>query len=181
MDTLEVSTDIYCPPEEVFEFLLDFTGYARYSKYLEDVRRLGDGNPGTDYELVFAWWRLEYTARSRVTDIEPPNRIDWTIRNDVDAAGSWLLEPIESVDEAPKGTRVTFLVEFDPGSVDAGIVDLPRFVSIGWVVDRVTPLIRGEAERIVERVVADLEGQKREVELEVRTDRNAAIASDRRS
>lgn len=182
MDSLEVTTDVYRSPAHVFEFLLDFTGYARYSKYLRDVRRDGDGGPGTDYELVFSWWKLEYTAHSRVTAVDHPHRIDWTLVTDLDASGSWRIEPLDPSkledrghgdgSNGNQGSRVTFHVEYDPDSVDAGVVDVPLIVSIGWIVDRVKPLIRGEAERIVERVVADLEGDRREVDLKIRTNRD---------
>ena len=56
VDELVVSTEVYAAPEEVYEFLLDFPRYGRYSEYLREVRTLaGDGGPGTRYELVFAW------------------------------------------------------------------------------------------------------------------------------
>jgi hypothetical protein len=62
---------------------------------------------------------------------------------------------------------VSIYVEFNPDSADESAVDLPAFVSLGWVVDKVKPKILEEAERIVRRVVTDLEGERREVELVV--------------
>lgn len=167
MDSVEVSTTVYLPPEEIYEFLLDFRGYAGYSEYLRRVREFGDGGPGTEYELNFAWWKLQYTARSEVTEVDPPTRIEWQLTRDLDAAGRWLIEPIEGSSE-PK-TTVTCVVEYAPGSAEDGIVDLPRFVSLGWVLDRIKPKIRTEAKRIVRRVVADLEGEERDVELRIET------------
>ena len=169
VDNVEVSTVVYLPPPEVYEFIVDFPNYAEYSKYLERVRADGDGGPGTRYALRFAWWKLTYTAHTRVTDIGPPERVDWTTIKDIDADGSWQIEEVP--DEVPPevdadtASRVTLYVEFDPDSV--GAVDLPRFVSTGWVVEKVTPLIQEEAERVVERIVADLEGESRPVELTV--------------
>ena len=64
MDSIEVSTDVYLPPEEVYAFLLDFPRYARYSEHLTEVRAFGSGDPGTEYELVFSWW-YEFTPKSR--------------------------------------------------------------------------------------------------------------------
>ena len=64
---------------------------------------------------------------------------------------------------------MTLVVEYAPDSADEGLLDLPRFVSLGWVVDRVTPKVRAEAERVVRRIVADLEGERREVEVEIET------------
>jgi uncharacterized membrane protein len=166
VDSVEVSTVVYLPPQEVYEFLLDFPRYARYSKHLTEVRQFGDGSPGTEYELDFAWWKLGYTARSRVVDAEPPERIDWRVIKDINAVGQWLVEPLE---EAAPETAVTLRVEYEPGSADDGMLDLPRFVSLGWVVERVKPKVKAEAERVVRRIVADLEGEPRDVHLEIET------------
>ena len=169
VDEVEVSTVVYVPPEEVYEFLLDFPGYARYSEYLDRVAQDGDGSPGTNYDLVFSWWKLSYTARSEVTDVSPPTRIDWRIVKDIDAEGYWAVEP--DPDGVPAdvetASQVRFHVAFDPGSASANAVDLPRLVSMDWVIEKVKPLIRKEATKIVERVVEDLEGQDRDVDLEI--------------
>jgi uncharacterized protein YndB with AHSA1/START domain len=163
VDTVEVTTVVYLPPEEVYEFLLDFPGYARYSEHLTDVRQHGDGDPGTEYELDFAWWKLDYTARSRVTDIDPPHQIDWRIIKDIDAVGQWLVDP------ADEGTTVTLRVEYHPDSADDNALSLPRFVSLDWVIEKVKPKVQAEAERVVRRIVHDLEGERRDVTLEIET------------
>ncbi|WP_135302310.1 type II toxin-antitoxin system RatA family toxin [Haloarcula amylovorans] len=171
MDEVEVSTIVYAPPEEMYEFLLDFPGYARYSEYIERVTQAGDGTSGTRYDLVFSWWKLTYTARSEVTDIERPRRIDWRIVKDIEADGYWQVEsvPEKAPDGVESASRVVLRIEFDPDSVSESAVDLPRFVSLSWVIEKVKPLVRKEATRIVERVVADIEGQRRDVDLNIRT------------
>ncbi|WP_313690909.1 SRPBCC family protein [Halorarum halobium] len=179
MDELVVSTDVYVPPAAAYEFLLDFEGYSRYTEYLDRVSRThGDGGAGSRYALRFSWWKLTYTARSEVTDVDPPTRIDWRVRKDIDARGHWRIEPFEELpEEAPadatEGCRVTFEVRFDADSADASAVSLPAFVSFDWVLDRVKPLIREEAERIIERAVRELEGRNRDVRLDVRSDGQA--------
>jgi hypothetical protein len=187
VDELVVSTEVYADPEEVYEFLLDFPGYARYSKYLDDVRTLrGDGGPGTRYALTFAWWKITYTAHSRVTGVEPPERIDWEITKDIDAGGRWRVTASESDggeaagrDDAAgdavgtadsPGCEVALEVEFDPGSASPDALDLPRLVSFDWVLKKAIPLIRTEAERVVQRAVRDLEGSTRDVDLDVYVD-----------
>jgi uncharacterized membrane protein len=165
VDRVEVTTTVYLPPEEVYEFLLDFERYAGYSEHLRTVRGFGDGGPGTEYELVFSWWKLRYTARSEVVETNPHERIEWRLTKDLDAGGRWLIESRDGGDAA----AVTFVAEYAPGSAGDGVVDLPRFVSLEWVIDRVKPKIRSEAERVVRRVVADLEGEPRDVELEIET------------
>ena len=172
MDELVVRTEVFADPETVYEFLLDFQGYAHYSEYLREVRTLtGDGGPGTRYALTFAWWKLTYTARSVVTGVEPPERIDWEITKDIDAGGCWRVTPMDADgDDAPARCEVALEVEFDPGSASPDALDLPRLVSFDWVLKKAVPLIRGEAERVVERAVRDLEGSTRDVDLDVYVD-----------
>ncbi|AZQ13982.1 SRPBCC family protein [Halorubrum sp. PV6] len=179
MDELVVSTEVYADPEDVYAFLLDFPQYANYSEYLREVRTMrGDGGPGTRYALTFAWWKITYTAHSHVTGVEPPERIDWEITKDIDAGGCWRVTPPESADDAD-GTddsptdqpcEVALEVAFDPGSASSDALDLPRLVSFDWVLKKAIPLIRGEAERVVERAVRDLEGSTRDVDLDVYVD-----------
>ena len=172
MDEIVVSTDIFLPPEEVYEFLVDFPRYAAYSEYLTDVTRDGDGSVGTRYALRFAWWQLAYTAQAEVTDLDPPDRIEWRVVKDLRAHGRWEVDrlnslPADAPDDADVASRVTFAVEFDADSA-RGALDLPMFVSFDWVIDRIRPKVVDEAERVVERIVADLEGRRRPVELRVR-------------
>lgn len=169
VDRVEVSTAVYLPPAEVYEFLIDFPGYARYSEYLEEVSQRGDGASGTEYALTFAWWKLTYTARTEVVDVEPPERIDWAVRDDLDASGYWHVEPAPEAAPPERSTasRVRLTVEYDAASAGPGLVDLPRFVSLGRVVEKAKPLVEKEARRVVERIVADLEGEPREVDLDI--------------
>lgn len=169
MKRLEISTDVYLPPEEVYEFLLDFPRYARYSKYLDRVEQHGDGAPGTQYDLVFSWWKLTYTARSEVTDVDRPHRIDWRTVKDIDASGHWRVEsaPERGSDGGEVASEVFFVVELDRSSARRDAISLPSFISFDAVLDRVIPKVQDEGRRVVERVVADLEGEKREVELRV--------------
>jgi len=171
---MKISTVVYLPPEEVYEFLLDFPRYTNYSKYLEEVRQDGDGGPGTEYELRFAWWKVGYTVESRVTDTENPDRIDWEITEDIDATGAWVIEdaPEEAEDppegvEADAASRIYLVADYDLGSVGQDSVRLPRLVSLSWVVERAKPIARREAKQVVARAVHDLEGSSRPIELTV--------------
>ncbi|ELZ47828.1 cyclase/dehydrase [Halorubrum coriense DSM 10284] len=174
MDELVVSTEVYADPEDVYAFLLDFPQYANYSEYLREVKTVtGDGGPGTRYALTFAWWKISYTAHSRVTGVEQPERIDWEITKDIDAGGRWRVTPAatdggDADGDAP--CEVALEVEFDPGSASPDALDIPRLVSFDWVLKKAIPLIRGEAERVVERAVRDLEGSTRDVDLDVYVD-----------
>jgi uncharacterized protein YndB with AHSA1/START domain len=172
VDRLTVSTLVYLPRETVFDFLVDFPRYARYSEHLTDVTQEGGGGPGTRYRLHFAWWRLSYTAHSEVTAVERPERIDWRITRHLDAEGCWRVDPVDDLPsdapaDAETGCRVVFDVTFDTSGVTAEAIDLPRFVPLDRALDRLRPALVAEAERVVERVVADLEGRRRAVELTV--------------
>lgn len=174
MDELIVSTVVHESPGVVYEFLLDFPGYVNYSNYLDRVTTLdGDGGPGTRYALQFSWWKLSYTAHSEVTEVDPPRSIDWRLVEDIDAHGRWLIEPDET-DAETGGTvdtcRVSLEVYFDPDSASSSALDLPRFVSMNWVLGKTIPLVKSEAERVVERAVASVEGEERPVELDVFVD-----------
>ena len=172
MDEIEVETVVYLPPEEVFEFLLDFPGYARYSEYLEDVRTNGTGGgEGARYDMELSWWKLSYVACSKVTDVERPERIDWKLLKDVDARGSWIVEeaPEEAPEDAETATRILLQAEYDLQSVDGSALGVPRFVSLDWVIEKVKPKVKSEAEVVVGRIVADLEGEPRDVDVDIRT------------
>ncbi|MGB9963596.1 type II toxin-antitoxin system RatA family toxin [Halobacterium hubeiense] len=162
MNTVEVSTDVRVPVEEAYAFVADFPRYADYSEHLREVTQHGSGGAGTEYELTFAWWKLTHSVRSRVTDTDEPERIDWQLVGGIDAHGRW------EVAETDDGARVTFVVTYDTDSA-RGSLDLPRLVSMDWVVERVVQKVVEEGERVVERVVADLEGERRPVDLDVRT------------
>jgi uncharacterized membrane protein len=169
VDEIEARTVVYASPEELYEFLLDFPGYARYSEYLDRVRQDGDGAVGTRYALQFSWWKLSYTARSEVTGVDPPERIDWRIVKDIDAEGYWGITPTDPPEGEDVATEVVLHIEYDASSASASAVDLPKLVSMGWVIEKVKPLVRKEATRIVRRVVDDIEGEPRDADVEIRT------------
>jgi hypothetical protein len=176
VDTIVVSTVVYEEPEAIYEVLIDFPRYATYSEYLTGVDTLrGDGSVGTQYALNFAWWKLNYTAHSEVVDVEPPTRIDWRVIKDINANGHWRVDPLESLpSDAPAdaidASKVSLQIDFDPHSADSDAVSLPRLVSMGWVIKKVIPLIKGEAEQVIQRAVTDVEGRQRDVEFTIQTE-----------
>lgn len=165
MEELEVETEVHLPPSDVYEFLVDFPRYAKYSTHLDAVEAHGEGGLGTEYTLRFKWWKVGYAVRSRVTDLDPPGRIEFELVRGLRAEGEWLVESIED----GESSQVTFIARYAPGTVAGEAVTLPSFVSIDWIVDRAMPFVEAEAQRVVERVVADLEGERRQVDLAVTT------------
>lgn len=203
VDRIEARTIVRRPPEDVFAFLGDFTGYARHSRYLTDVVRNGDGGEGTEYDLTFAWWRLSHTVRSQVVAMERPRSIEWRLRGDLEVRGRWLIEPLrestrpdrggqgratladgdgtgdgdsmeaEGLADAGAASLVRMQVDYDAKSARRDVLDLPRFVSMAWLLDRAVEAARSEAERVVASVVRDLEGRPREIELTI--ERGSAV------
>ena len=88
---------------------------------------------------------------------------------DIDASGYWLIEACEPPEGREHASKVHFRVEYDADSVNPSSLDLPRLVSLSWVVEKVKPVIEREGQRVVERVVADVEGERRHVDLDIET------------
>lgn len=164
----DLRTTIHAPRADVFDFLRDVEGYGAYTEHVREVVRRGDGGPGTEYDVVLSWWILSYALRVRLTGLDPPGRIDWRVVEDVDAHGAWHLEPT-TVDDptVDHATRVTLSVRYDPRTADEDALSLPRFVPLSAVFERLRPVVEREAKRILDRVVADLEGEPRRATLDV--------------
>ncbi|WP_254528431.1 SRPBCC family protein [Natrinema gelatinilyticum] len=169
MDRILLSTLAHRSPEEVFPYVRSFADYTRYTDHLTDVRVRGNGTVGSVYDLELSWWKLSYTARSKVIDVSAPESLEWRLVRDIDAHGEWRVEP--EPESAPPteetASRIYFEARYDPHSANKNAISLPRFVSLDWVVKKVEPKLLTEAEQVVQRLVADIEGRPREVELTV--------------
>ncbi|ARS88662.1 SRPBCC family protein [Natrarchaeobaculum aegyptiacum] len=169
MDRILLSTVAYRSPEEVFPYVCSFTDYPRYTDHLKEVRVHGDGGVGSVYDLRLAWWKLSYTARSKVVEVTESESLEWRLVDHLDARGEWRVEPEPEAapPEAETASRIYFEALYDPHSADKSVLSLPRFVSIDWVISKVRPRLLDEAQTVVERLVADIEGQRRDVELTI--------------
>lgn len=183
MDEIEARAVVRRPPREVYTALTDFPRYPAYSDYLAAVSREGgrgrgdrrssvetDGaggarernahlGPGVDtrFALRFEWWVARYIVRARVSAVDPPRRLAFDLTRGLAGDGEWTIEP--APDEAPAdggASRVRFAIRYDPGSVVDEAADLPRFVPLDRVIERIEPAIEREARRMAERVVDDL-------------------------
>lgn len=162
MDKVEFETTVYAPRSDVYDFLVEFENYGRYSDKIDDVTVVGD-DP-LEWEISVSWWLLSYTARSAVTQRVENQRIDWEITKDVDAWGSWILEDTESEDRRyDDATRVVLEAEYDPEHADR-LSSLPT----SKLVSLAKPVVIKEGRRVLRRVVGDLEGRRRNVDLNVR-------------
>jgi uncharacterized membrane protein len=168
VDAVEASTLLYVPPEDVYRYIHEFEGAVGFADHVDRIEQSGDGGPGTDYYIRLSWWRLSWTSHSRVTEVDPPNRIEWRTVGDVRARGTWLMEPLPEArlpEGREAGTELTLRVEFDPASIrGAGVT---RLMPIERLLRRVRPVVARECERLVEGAVVDLEGERRPVEYTV--------------
>lgn len=166
-----MSTVTYISPQEAFDFLVDFPSYQNYTEYLDGVERFGDGTAGTQYHINLSWWKFTYTTKTRVVELTEPERVKWQVIKDVDAHGSWQItdvsNEVEIPDEHSNATRVTLRINYDRSSVGPGIIDLPPFLSLDRVIEKAKGVVVDEGEKVVQRMVADLEGSPRPVEIKV--------------
>jgi hypothetical protein len=192
---IEVSTTVNVPPSEAYAFVLDFEGHGDYSEYVESVTRRGDGGVGTRFDVELSWWKLSYTFPTQVTGLDEPTRIGWRTPNGLHATGEWRFEPVASGtdggvaadagedsadgdtescegagetgddDVEPGRTRVTLRAEYYRSR--SRLPSTPPLVSFDDVLTRLTPVVRREARRVFEHAVADLEGERRRVTLDV--------------
>jgi ribosome-associated toxin RatA of RatAB toxin-antitoxin module len=165
VDAIEASTTLYATPEAVFAFIQDFSGSETYSENVDAVEQYGDGGPGTDYRITVSWWRLSYTSHQRVTAVEEPSRIDWRTTDAVRARGSWRIQPVEPPADREVATELRLRIEFDPASMRGG--SFTRLLPFDALVDRLSPVVAREAERVLAGMVADLEGERRPVDITV--------------
>lgn len=172
MDRILLSTVAHRSPADVFPYVVSFADYPRYTEHLESVRKRREGDEngvGAVYDLRLTWWKLGYTARSEVVAVDDPHTLEWELRKDIDARGTWRVEP--EPEAAPEGvetaSRIYFEAVYDPHSADGNAISLPKFVSLDWVVEKVQPRLLEEARGVVRRLVADIEGDQRDVELTV--------------
>lgn len=158
MAVFEASAVIHAPREEVFAFIQEFSGTYPEARYLDGVHVRGDGGLDTEHAIAVSWWRFSAIVRARVTDLDPPGRMDWRTLRPVEATGTWRLEPHED------GTRVVLQVEFPPGRL---ALSLPDALPLDAIRHRLAGPARREARRILAGVAADLEGERREVPVAV--------------
>ncbi|MFW5921889.1 MAG: type II toxin-antitoxin system RatA family toxin [Halodesulfurarchaeum sp.] len=153
MNRIEGSRRVDQSPEAVFGAVRDFSGYTDYSDYLRAVTVDGDGDRGTEYVLDIRVLGLTVDVRTRLDELDPPRRIEWSVLGDVEAAGQWNVRPIEG----GNGSTLELIVEYDPESVDSSVVSLPFGLSVARLTSKAESLAEREAETVLDRLVADVE------------------------
>ncbi|MFB6086100.1 MAG: SRPBCC family protein [Halodesulfurarchaeum sp.] len=150
---IETSRTVKFPPVVVFEEVSDFEAYPAHTPHLESVSRAGDGDVGTEYELRVAALGLSADVRTRLTAVDPPREISWTLLGDLTATGSIEITAIEN----RAGSRIDVWIDYDPESLDSNAISLPFGLSVEWVRSKAEALAKREMERVLDGLLADLE------------------------
>jgi carbon monoxide dehydrogenase subunit G len=155
---IETARTVARPPDAVFDAVSDFEAYPAYTPHLESVSSAGDGGVGTEYELRVAALGLSVDVRTRLTGVDPPRSVEWTVLGGVTATGTLAISPQGDGSKS----RINFQVDYDPDSLDSTAVSLPFGLSFGLVRSKAESLAKREIEGVLDRLVADLEGTETE-------------------
>lgn len=145
MWTKTVSIDMHATPQQVYDYLVDFT---RHGEWSSNVRRIeltaGEpGKVGAEYK-AFEDVPRDLTSFAHVTQLRAPNLIMWESTDHRVFKTEWRIE-LEPHDE---GSRVTQRVTFHPLNIPAyAILYLFR-----------VPVVEKENRASLERIKKILEG-----------------------
>ncbi|GAC58049.1 hypothetical protein GOHSU_29_00320 [Gordonia hirsuta DSM 44140 = NBRC 16056] len=109
MISLQRTVQTATPARAVFEYLADFTTAQHWDPSAIRVTRIaGDGQVGSEYEVVSKFAGAQTELVYRLTDLESPTLI--RLRGEKKAVTA--VDTI-TVTSTPAGTEVTYAVEFD--------------------------------------------------------------------
>lgn len=111
--TLEKSTVIHRPSDEVFAFVADQTNAASWQSGIVEVRRLTDGPPGVGSRHTFTRTLMgrRMTGENEYVEFEPGKRVAFRT-----TSGPALLASY-AVTAMPEGTRLTATIELDVSGI----------------------------------------------------------------
>ena len=137
----EATTIVDRPRPAVFEFMDVPENQARISPRLTRVETLGTlDNGGKRASYTYRLFGSRFTGEVRGVVHEPPERIRFEMRGDIEGTIEWTFEPAED------GTRITYSAEYDLG--------LPAVVEA-----LCSPLVRRFNQREVEATLDSLRKQ----------------------
>lgn len=163
MHAVDVTRPVDRAPNSVFDYLLDFPAYGDYARPFSEITRMtggpSAGAEGVRYEVTAGWKGINGTVGTEVTAIERPERIAWRVTDNDVARGAWHVLPGTAATSAERATRIELSIRFDPAAIGDTVDSLPGVVPLEAVLGRLQPTIEAEAERVLERIVADLEAE----------------------
>ncbi len=154
-----IEADSYAPVEEVFDFIRDFENYEKYSKYVSDIRRVSDDGP--EWEIDFEWWIVNYTARSKLVEVEENEYIEWQVTKDVDVVGRWEFDEVDD-----EHTKIRLHLWYDPQG--ASKANPLRYFPTKRLIQIAKPVGDRHARDVLRKVAAEVEGEEREVDYTIR-------------
>lgn len=112
----ESKIDIAAPVETVYEYLADFTRHAEWSTGVEEVAPVGNGATtlavGAEFQ-VSETVPAAFTSYTRITALEPGQRIAWESWDGRTARVTWAFE----LAEQNGNTRLRQRARFEPTSL----------------------------------------------------------------
>ncbi|MFB6283077.1 MAG: SRPBCC family protein [Halobacteria archaeon] len=159
MKKATIVAEAYASKEDVYDFLMDFKNYTKYSKYAKNTRLVVDGeNP--EWEIDFRWWLVKYTAKSKVTDYRKPDFIEWRVVKDADVRGEWHLEEI-----GDEHTRLQLDLRYDPKG--ASKANPLWYFPTDKLIKLAKPVVLRHVNNVLRNVTKELEGEPREANFKI--------------
>ena len=153
MKKATIVAEAYASKQDVYDFLMDFKNYTKYSKYAKDTRLVHDGEQ-PEWEIDFRWWMVKYTARSKVTDYRPPDYIKWRVIKDADVRGEWHLEELNE-----EQTRLQLDLRYDPRG--ASKANPLKYFPTDKLIRLAKPVVIRHVNNVLRNVTEELEGEPR--------------------
>jgi len=106
MATVEKSTVIAAPAEQIFTFISDPTNMPEIWPSLVEVHDVTPAaNGGSDFKWTYKMAGMRFEGASTSVEFTPPLRLSVETKGGISSTNTWSLEP------EGDGTRVTFHVE----------------------------------------------------------------------
>lgn len=151
-----IEADSYAPVEEVYDFMEDFGNYGQYSKFIDEIRVVDDGDQ-PEWEVDFEWWIVSYTARSKVLDKQENEYIEWQVTKDVDVAGRWEFDEV-----GPEHTKITLHLWYDPKG--ASKANPLQYFPTRRLIQIAKPVADRHVRDVLRKVAEEIEGEARDVD-----------------
>lgn len=149
--------------EQVFDSITD---YRKIDSYTDDIRIAGRGR-GEGTRVYFKLSKdvlnipTNYTTKIEFVEYNPPDQIEWKIIGDIDAKGSIRLT------ENSGHTDLILDFSLNLEKTDIGSLPAPDVADASQILEYIYPQVYEQASSIIKGVVTDIEGEPRDVNIEV--------------
>lgn len=149
--------------EQVFDSITD---YKRIDSYTDAIRIAGRGS-GVGTRVYFNLQKdvldipTNYTVKIEFIEYNRPELIRWEIVGDINANGS--IELVEDSDY----TDIIFDFKLNIKETNVGALPAPNVADTSQILEYIYPRIYEQASLIIKGIVEDVEGQSRDVDVEI--------------